>query len=217
PRSSGVSGIVLSSRVLSYKLIRLLNLSGSPIPIKWLSFRSFQIPRERLLVPARPPSSLGHISSYSCNGSSGQREYQRRLPPCVQHEGTTERTLHSCSPLKNLYLVLESVPLTVPVRHFTATPGTFLIWRHPLPHAPLQAHAQQFLRLHRELHRQIQENLLAKAIHNHVHGVFGREAALLAVENLVLADLRRGRLVLHRRAGIPHFDVREGVGAALVP
>src|SRR4051812_44623705 len=67
----------------------------------------------------------------------------------------------------------------------------------PLPHASLQADAQEFLRLDGELHRQVQEHLLAETVDDHVDRVLGREAALLAVENLVLADLRRARLVLH--------------------
>src|SRR5881392_2555131 len=63
--------------------------------------------------------------------------------------------------------------------------------------AALQAHPEQLLRFDGEFHRQLLENFLAKTVHNHVHGVLRRNAALVAVENLVLADLRGGRLVLH--------------------
>src|SRR5881397_1793079 len=57
--------------------------------------------------------------------------------------------------------------------------------------AALQAHAQQLLGLHRELHGQLAENFLAESVDDHVHGVFQRDAARLAIEELVLADLAR--------------------------
>ena len=82
-------------------------------------------------------------------------------------------------------------------------------------HRAFEAHGQQVLRLNRELHRQLLEHLLAKAAHDHVHRILVGNAALQAVEQLVFADLRGARLVLHRRGGVLHFDVREGVGAAL--
>src|SRR4029077_16877072 len=81
---------------------------------------------------------------------------------------------------------------------------------------PLQAHAQQLLRLDGELHRQVQEHLLAEAVDDHVYRGLRGQAALLAVKNLVLADLRGGRLVLPLRAGVLHLDVREGVRPAAV-
>src|SRR6476661_3628406 len=58
-----------------------------------------------------------------------------------------------------------------------------------------QTHPQQLLRLDGELHRQFAEHLLAEAVHDHVDRVLAREAALPAVEDLVLADLRGGCLV----------------------
>jgi hypothetical protein len=42
------------------------------------------------------------------------------------------------------------------------------------------------------------EDFLAEAADDHVDRVLGRESALAAVEELVLANLRRGRLVLDR-------------------
>jgi len=65
-----------------------------------------------------------------------------------------------------------------------------------LSDASFQAHAQQLLRLDGELHRQLAEDLLAEAVHDHVDRVLERDAALLAVEELVLADLRGRCLVL---------------------
>src|SRR2546428_2070227 len=72
-----------------------------------------------------------------------------------------------------------------------------------------QAHADQLLGFHRELHRELQEDLLAEAVDDHVRRVFGRDAARLAVEQLLIADLRGRRLVLHLRGRILDDDVRE--------
>src|SRR3954471_2220902 len=89
--------------------------------------------------------------------------------------------------------------------------------RRSLADAAFQAHAQQLLRLHRELHRQLAEDFLAEAVHDHVDGVLQADAAGLAVEELVLADLAGAGLVLGAAAGVADLDVRERVGAALVP
>ncbi len=48
------------------------------------------------------------------------------------------------------------------------------------------------------------------------HGILRRNAALAAVKNLILANLRRGRLVLDARRRVLHFQVGERVRAALV-
>src|SRR5690606_11991217 len=61
---------------------------------------------------------------------------------------------------------------------------------------PFEADVQQVLRLDRELHRQLLEDLAAESVDDHVDRVFLGEAALAAVEELVLADLRGRRLVL---------------------
>src|SRR6266571_2363611 len=63
----------------------------------------------------------------------------------------------------------------------------------------VQAHADQLLRLDRELHRQLQEHLLAEAVDDHVRRVLRRQAARLAVEQLLVPNLRGRRLVLHLR------------------
>src|SRR5262249_31554644 len=82
--------------------------------------------------------------------------------------------------------------------------------------AAFQTHPEQLLRLDGELHRQVEEDLLAEAVDDQVDGVLGREAALLAIEDLVLADLRRRSLVLHLRGAVAHLQVRERVRAAAV-
>ena len=87
---------------------------------------------------------------------------------------------------------------------------------HVYPTAAFEAHAEELLCLDRELHRQLAQHLLAESVHDHRDRVFLGDAALAAVEELVLADLRGGRLVLDGRAGVLHLDVGEGVRAALV-
>ena len=74
---------------------------------------------------------------------------------------------------------------------------------------------QQFLGLHRELHRQTGEDLAGIPIDNQAHGLFRADAALVAVEELVLADLRGCRLVLDDGRRVVGADDREGMGPAL--
>ena len=70
-------------------------------------------------------------------------------------------------------------------------------------------------RLDRELHRQLLEHLAAEAVDDHGHRVLFGDPPLAAVEQLVLADLRRRRLVFDLGGGVLHLDVRERVGAAV--
>src|ERR1700692_2476322 len=85
-----------------------------------------------------------------------------------------------------------------------------------LPYAAFQAYAQQLLGFHGELHRELAEDFLAEAVHDHRHRIFGGNAALPAIENLVLADLRSGGFVLHLRRRILHFEIRERMRTALI-
>src|SRR3990167_5999829 len=82
-------------------------------------------------------------------------------------------------------------------------------------HAALQAHAQEFLGLHRELHRQLLEHLTAEAIDYHRHRILRADATLAAVEQLLFTDFRSGRLVLDPSAGVLHLHIGKGVGATL--
>src|SRR5262245_10398119 len=77
-----------------------------------------------------------------------------------------------------------------------------------LANATLQADAEELLRLDCELHRQLAEDLATEAVDDHRHRVLGRDPALLAVEDLVLADLRHRRLVLELRGAVLDLDVR---------
>src|SRR5437764_9302036 len=80
----------------------------------------------------------------------------------------------------------------------------------------LEAHRQQLLRLDGELHRQLLQHFLAKTVDDQRQRILIREAALAAVEQLVLADLRGRRLVLDLGRRIAHLDVGHGMGAAAI-
>src|SRR6267142_2842833 len=75
-----------------------------------------------------------------------------------------------------------------------------------LANTSLQTDSEQPSRFDCELHRQLFEDFLAEPIHDHRHRVFSRHAALAQVEDLILADLRRGSLVLHDRGAVAHVD-----------
>src|SRR5437016_2847885 len=82
----------------------------------------------------------------------------------------------------------------------------------PLADAALEAHAQQPDGLHRELHREVAEHFFAESVDDHRDGVLPRQPALLAVKELLVADLLGRCLVLHDGRAVGHFDVRKGVG-----
>src|SRR6266852_6187136 len=99
---------------------------------------------------------------------------------------------------------------------FSTLTCRFLISSMALSNTTFQAHAQQFLRLDGKLHGQLAEHLFAEAVDDHRNRIFLRQAALLQIEELVVADLRCGRFVFHARRRVLHLDVGEGVGATLV-
>src|SRR6266567_4694843 len=85
-----------------------------------------------------------------------------------------------------------------------------------LANAAFEADAQQFLCLHRKLHRQLAKYLLAEAVDNHRHGVLQLQPPLLQIKQLILANLRSGGLVFHVSRRVLDFDVRKRVCAALI-
>src|SRR5580700_4491499 len=85
-----------------------------------------------------------------------------------------------------------------------------------LSHASFQADAQQLLCLDRKLHRQFAKYLPAESVDDHGDGFLGADPALPQIEDLVLANFRRGGLMLHARGGVLNFDIWERVRAALI-
>src|SRR4051794_26374784 len=82
-------------------------------------------------------------------------------------------------------------------------------------HTSFETDAEQFLGLDREFHRQLLQHLAAEAVDDGAHRFLFRQTALPAVEELLLADLRRRRLVLDARAAVLHLDIGHGMAAAL--
>src|SRR5262249_51449122 len=62
--------------------------------------------------------------------------------------------------------------------------------------AAFEAHRQQLLRFDRKFHWQLFQHLLAEAVDDQRYRVFGAEAALAAIKQLILADFRCRCLVL---------------------
>src|SRR5437667_740856 len=85
-----------------------------------------------------------------------------------------------------------------------------------LTNATFEANGKEFLRLDGEFHRQLFQHLFAETVDDERQRVLAREAALVAIEHLVVADLRRRRLVLDARCRVTDLDVRHRVGAALL-
>ncbi len=84
------------------------------------------------------------------------------------------------------------------------------------PIGAFEADRQQVLGFHGELHRQFLEHDLAETVHDHVDGVFLGDAAAAAIEELVVADPGRGRLVLDDGGRVLDLHVRNSVRAAPV-
>src|SRR5581483_4271111 len=96
---------------------------------------------------------------------------------------TSPAPIESVSPLR------ISLPSTVACRFSISSIGNIS------SHRAFQAHGEQVLRLHGELHRQLLEHRLAEAADDHVHGVLCRDSALETIKELVVADLRSTGLV----------------------
>ena len=79
-----------------------------------------------------------------------------------------------------------------------------------------QADSDKFLCLDGKLHRQLLQNFAAEAVDDEGHRLLLPNAARKAIEELVIGDLRCGRLVLDLRRGIAALDVGHGVGAAFL-
>src|SRR6476661_6790558 len=83
-------------------------------------------------------------------------------------------------------------------------------------YASFARNAEQLLRFDRELHGQLLEDFATESAHDHRHRVLRAYSALLAVEDLILADLGSRRLVLQRGGVVLHLDVREVLSPAFV-
>ena len=78
-------------------------------------------------------------------------------------------------------------------------------------HGALQGYGQKFLGFYGKLHGQLVEHFFSISIDYQSHGLFCRNAALVAVEELVFADFLCGGLVLHYCCFVVYVHVGEGV------
>ncbi len=85
-----------------------------------------------------------------------------------------------------------------------------------LSDASFEADTQKFLRFHGKLHGELAEDLLAETADDHRNGIFGRDSALPAVEQLIFTDLRCRGLMFHPGGAVHHLEVRERMSAALI-
>ena len=86
----------------------------------------------------------------------------------------------------------------------------------PLPHAAFETHTKELLGLNGKLHRELIDDILGIAIDDEVDGVFGGDAALVAIEELVFTDFRGRGFVLHNGVVVVNVDVRERVRSAFI-
>src|SRR5215471_14679100 len=93
-----------------------------------------------------------------------------------------------------LFQILFHVLLTSPERRLRRVPSD-----RASADAALKRDRNQLLRLHRELHRELLQHVLDKAVDDEADGLLLAQPALDAVEQHVLGDLRRRRLVLEGR------------------
>ena len=82
-----------------------------------------------------------------------------------------------------------------------------------LSYGTFQRDGEELLGLDGKLHGELLQHFLGIAVDNEAYGLLGGYAALVAVEELVLGDLRGGGLVLEDGGRVLHVHIREGVGA----
>src|SRR5690348_15111230 len=107
-------------------------------------------------------------------------------------------------------------PTFFPLAHPSRRPLCGLLRMRSLSDRSFQRDRNQFLRLDRELHRELLQHVLDEAVDDKTDGFFLAEPALHAIEQHVLGNLRRRGLVLEGRGRILRLDIGHGVRAAFV-
>ena len=80
----------------------------------------------------------------------------------------------------------------------------------------LEGYGEELLRLNGKLHRELAHHLTGIAVDNQTDCLLGSDASLVAVEELILIDLRGSRLMLHDGRVIAYVCIRIGVRPAVV-
>ena len=84
-----------------------------------------------------------------------------------------------------------------------------------LSHGAFQRHAEQLLCFYGELHRQLVQYLFGIAVHDEADGLFCGYASLVAVEELLFADLACCGFMLHYGGVVVDVHIRECVCSAV--
>src|ERR1700730_8268344 len=82
--------------------------------------------------------------------------------------------------------------------------------------APFERNRDQFLRFHREFHRQLLQHIAHEAVDDQSRRLLAREPALHAIKQLILGNFRGRRLMFELRAGGLRFDIGHRMGAARI-
>ena len=80
-----------------------------------------------------------------------------------------------------------------------------------LSNSTFERYAQEFLCLYGKLHRQLIEHILGIAIDDQANCLLGRNASLIAIEELVFRNLRGSRLMLKYGRIVMGIHIWEGM------
>ena len=85
-----------------------------------------------------------------------------------------------------------------------------------LTYGAFQRDGEKLLRFDSELHRELIHDFFGVAIDDEADSLLDSDTTLLAVEDLIFADLARGSFVLDDCGVIVYMDVGEGMSATAV-
>ena len=85
-----------------------------------------------------------------------------------------------------------------------------------LTYGAFQRDGEKLLRFDSELHRELIHDFLSVAIDDEADCLLDSDTTLLAVEDLIFADLARGSFVLDDGGIIVYMDIGEGMSATAI-
>src|SRR6266568_2370283 len=208
PRATDTS-VAFSTRLHASALIRSNGTSTEPRRGSTLSTVDTDTPSGsgsyscvREAAPAPPPSSVARPRSRR----SGVNRHSSSRPVSAGKSATSKE--RSACDLVFGGAIVGAVMLSCFSR---STQGSRS--RRRLADGSLHLQLDEPVQLQRVLHRQFLGDRLDEAAHDHRHRLVLGQAAAHQVEQLVVADLRDGRLVAQRHVVLADVDVRVGVRA----
>src|SRR5689334_9316208 len=158
--------------------------------------------RSRMRLPSNAASTPCSFKVFDATRSASKNSFKNMLAACWRARRSASSLLRLAS---SSATALSSADMKLSPR---PTPGS--------TDRAFEADRDQLLRFDRELHRELLEHVLDEAVDHERHRLLGRKAALAAVEQHLLGNLRGRRLVLEHRGGVLRLDIGHGVGAALI-